>query len=206
MIVHSYNSIQFKLSRCVLRKFSRSHAELFPESLHGHTHTHSSGDLIEVKGQWRLYEGYTVVSHCKFFFFFRGGGGCFTGRSKRGGAPQAPWPPVTGTSLKSSSDGTIRIFHPVPNRLPSPPLGYLTRSLHPNGDSKVKSSYQHPHPHPHQMHSAPPPTHEVCRTRSQVTIAPSILKINLAREMSYSIIHCVIFACKLILIQCDKEN
>lgn len=42
--------------------------------------------------------------------------------------------------------------------------------------------------------------------RSQVTIAPSILKINLAWEMSYSIIHCVIFARKLILIQCDKEN
>lgn len=67
----------------------------------------------------------------------------------------------------------------------------------------------------HHPPSSPPPLPNAQRAttdswnmspRSQVTIAPSILKINLAWEMSYSIIHCVIFACKLILIQCDKEN
>lgn len=176
-------------------------------------HTHSSGDLIEVKGQCRVYEVYTAL-HCKFFFFF-GGRGCLTGRSKRGGAPQAPSPPVTGTSLKSSSDGAIRIIPPSPKPPPVSsawllnPLAASKRGQ--SGEIKLSTppphpTHPHPHPHPHQMHSAPPPTHEVRRTRSQVTIAPSILKINLAREMSYSIIHCVMFARKLILIQCDKEN
>lgn len=123
-------------------------------------------------------------------------------------------PPVTGTSLKGSSDGAIRIIPPSPK----PPPVSSAWLLNPLAASKRGQSGEiklstppphstHPHPHPHQMHSVPPPpTHEVRRTRSQVTIAPSILKINLAREMSYSIIHCVIFARKLILIQCDKEN